>query len=85
VFPVRYELDLYILFRRNSVFKGLNNIASLLSSVSAFGAHVVTNNQSESTKDVSEESVYAPRIAFLRVYRSLLVDFLSILLANFSL
>jgi hypothetical protein len=24
VFPVRYGLDLYILFRRNSVFKGLN-------------------------------------------------------------
>jgi hypothetical protein len=23
MFPVRYELDLYILFRRNSVFKGL--------------------------------------------------------------
>jgi hypothetical protein len=23
VFPVRYELDLYILFRRNSIFKGL--------------------------------------------------------------
>jgi hypothetical protein len=23
VFPVRYELDFYILFRRNSVFKGL--------------------------------------------------------------
>jgi hypothetical protein len=23
VFPVRYELNLYILFRRNSVFKGL--------------------------------------------------------------
>jgi hypothetical protein len=23
VFPVRYELDLYILFRRKSVFKGL--------------------------------------------------------------
>jgi hypothetical protein len=23
VFPVRYELDLYILFRRNTVFKGL--------------------------------------------------------------
>jgi hypothetical protein len=23
VFPVRYELDLYILFRRNSFFKGL--------------------------------------------------------------
>jgi hypothetical protein len=22
VFPVRYELDMYILFRRNSVFKG---------------------------------------------------------------
>jgi hypothetical protein len=25
VFPVRYELDLYILFRRHSVFKGLIN------------------------------------------------------------
>jgi hypothetical protein len=25
VFPVRYELDLYILFRRYSVFQGLNN------------------------------------------------------------
>jgi hypothetical protein len=23
VFPVRYELDSYIVFRRNSVFKGL--------------------------------------------------------------
>jgi hypothetical protein len=23
VFPVRYELNLYMLFRRNSVFKGL--------------------------------------------------------------
>jgi hypothetical protein len=23
--PVRYELDFYILFRRNSVFKGLMN------------------------------------------------------------
>jgi hypothetical protein len=23
VFPVRYELNLYILFKRNSVFKGL--------------------------------------------------------------
>jgi hypothetical protein len=23
VFPVRYELDLYMLFRRNSVFKGI--------------------------------------------------------------
>jgi hypothetical protein len=23
MFPVRYELDLYILFRRNSIFKGL--------------------------------------------------------------
>jgi hypothetical protein len=26
VFPVRYELDLYILFRRNRVFKGLTKI-----------------------------------------------------------
>jgi hypothetical protein len=26
VFPVWYELDLYILFGRNSVFKGLNKI-----------------------------------------------------------
>jgi hypothetical protein len=25
VFPVRYELHLYILFGRNSVFKGLNS------------------------------------------------------------
>jgi hypothetical protein len=25
VFPVRYELNLYILFRRISVFKGLNS------------------------------------------------------------
>jgi hypothetical protein len=24
VFPVRYGLDFYILFRRNSLFKGLN-------------------------------------------------------------
>jgi hypothetical protein len=24
VFPVRYELQFYIAFRRNSVFKGLN-------------------------------------------------------------
>jgi hypothetical protein len=29
VFPVRYELDLYILFRRNSVFKGLRNASTL--------------------------------------------------------
>jgi hypothetical protein len=28
VFPVRYELDLYVLFRRNSVFKGLKNMAT---------------------------------------------------------
>jgi hypothetical protein len=27
--PVRYELNVYILFRRNSVFKGLNNLLSL--------------------------------------------------------
>jgi hypothetical protein len=26
VFPVRYELDLYILFRRNSVFRGLKHL-----------------------------------------------------------
>jgi hypothetical protein len=26
VFPVRYELNLYILFRRNPVFKGLTRI-----------------------------------------------------------
>jgi hypothetical protein len=26
VFPVRYELDSYRLFRRNSVFKGLNRL-----------------------------------------------------------
>jgi hypothetical protein len=26
VFPVRYDLNSYILFRRNSVFKGLNMI-----------------------------------------------------------
>jgi hypothetical protein len=25
VFPVRYGLDLYILFKKNSVFKALNN------------------------------------------------------------
>jgi hypothetical protein len=25
VFPVRYKLDLYVLFRRNSVFKGLTD------------------------------------------------------------
>jgi hypothetical protein len=24
MFPVRYELELYIIFRRNSVFKGVN-------------------------------------------------------------
>jgi hypothetical protein len=30
VFPVRYGLDLYILIRRNSVFKGLTNISSFL-------------------------------------------------------
>jgi hypothetical protein len=24
VFPVKYELNLYILFRRNSIFNGLN-------------------------------------------------------------
>jgi hypothetical protein len=28
VFPVRYELDLYILFRRKSVFKGLKGMFS---------------------------------------------------------
>jgi hypothetical protein len=26
VFPVRYELNSYILFRRNSVFKGLKKV-----------------------------------------------------------
>jgi hypothetical protein len=26
VFPVRYELNSYILFRRNSVFKGLSRV-----------------------------------------------------------
>jgi hypothetical protein len=26
VFPVRYELDSYILFKRNSVFKWLNKL-----------------------------------------------------------
>jgi hypothetical protein len=30
VFPVRYELDLYILFGRNSVFKGLNSTFNTL-------------------------------------------------------
>jgi hypothetical protein len=30
VFPVRYELDFYILFRRNSVFKGLSTGRTLL-------------------------------------------------------
>jgi hypothetical protein len=29
VFPVRYELNLYMLFRRNSVFKGLSRIILL--------------------------------------------------------
>jgi hypothetical protein len=29
VFPVRYGLDLYILFRRNSVFKGLIHKADI--------------------------------------------------------
>jgi hypothetical protein len=28
VFPVRYELDLYILFSRNSVFKELNTMGT---------------------------------------------------------
>jgi hypothetical protein len=31
MFPVRYELDFYILFRRNSVFKGLTALACSLS------------------------------------------------------
>jgi hypothetical protein len=31
VFPVRYGLDLYILFRRNSEFKGLIIVAVLIS------------------------------------------------------
>jgi hypothetical protein len=30
VFPVRYELKFYIIFRRNSVFKGLNIISLLI-------------------------------------------------------
>jgi hypothetical protein len=29
VFPVRYELDVYILFRRNSLFKGLSTGTTL--------------------------------------------------------
>jgi hypothetical protein len=33
VFPVRYEMDLYILFRRNSVFKGLSGFDLSASSV----------------------------------------------------
>jgi hypothetical protein len=41
VFPVRYELNLYILFKRNSVFKGLNQIGfsrrSLASTAKAEG------------------------------------------------
>jgi hypothetical protein len=30
MFPVRYELNSYILFRRNSVFKGLTKIFQFL-------------------------------------------------------
>jgi hypothetical protein len=34
VFPVRYKLNLYMLFRRSSVFKGLLSLAS----------HILNNN-----------------------------------------
>jgi hypothetical protein len=36
MFPVRYELNFYIVFRRNSVFKGLISISWLFSSVAIF-------------------------------------------------
>jgi hypothetical protein len=41
VFPVRYELDPYILFRRNSVFKGLVRVSCKASRerTSRAGAH----------------------------------------------
>jgi hypothetical protein len=29
VFPVRYKLDSYIIYRRNSIFKGLNEPAAV--------------------------------------------------------
>jgi hypothetical protein len=33
VFPVRYGQDLYILFRRNSVFKGLKQVVHIVTSM----------------------------------------------------
>jgi hypothetical protein len=38
VFPVRYELNLYIVFRRHSAFKGLKHILSF-----CVGFHTATN------------------------------------------
>jgi hypothetical protein len=38
VFPVRYGLDLYILFRRNSVFKELRKRMSIGKGLEAKGA-----------------------------------------------
>jgi hypothetical protein len=45
VFPVRYELDSYILFRRNSVFKGLKQVVHIVTTVflkSKFAGYAVT-------------------------------------------
>jgi hypothetical protein len=36
VFPVRYELNLYMLFRRNSVFKGLSKLNMLTAFLLSF-------------------------------------------------
>jgi hypothetical protein len=40
MFPVRYELDCYVLFRRNSVFKGLISGLTILTGVYGRDAEV---------------------------------------------
>jgi hypothetical protein len=57
MFPVRYELNFYILFRRNSVFKGLILFVGIIAIYSENHTKPV-NTQCEQTAEFFMKSIY---------------------------
>jgi hypothetical protein len=55
VFPVRYEMNFYILLRRNSIFVGINTEVSRVMSKSAY---IIENIQPLHHKNLFQNSVW---------------------------
>jgi hypothetical protein len=67
VFPVRYELNSYISFRRNPVFTGLSvcHIITICALTSIFS--LLKNSASQSDNEAPDDGAPGPRFAVLTV------------------